>query len=561
MTAYEFIISMKNLASSQLRTISEELGNVGGAAKRTSEGIDTVNTRSSALRSTWNSMKGLVAGVFAAGVISSFATQVIDATAEYEKFEAVLTNTFQSKEMGNSAMAQITDFAKNTPYQLNEVTDSYIKLANRGIVPTAKEMNNLGDLASSQGKSFNQLTEALLDAQTGEFERLKEFGIRASKSGNQVAFTFKGVRKEVDMNDTAIKNAILSYGDMAGVSGTMAVISQTLGGRISNLKDQFWIFLVTIGRESKGAFNMFFNLLSSGLQYTQTFILGLISAGKWIASNRWLLIGLGLVVASIGLNFVIANISTLAYTGTLGILNGAIWLVTAATSAWNFVMAMNPISQVILVIGILITTVALLWSRFGWLRGTVLGVWGVLQGFGNMIKTFVITRIQELLSGITGIGQALVAFFKGDFSSAMDIGKKAAVNLLGVKSKSEFAKSGMELGTAFNKGMEEGMKEVATPKKQSIGMKTPMLPAPNDPTNQGLGKGLGKGTDKAKAKEKADSIVGGGSKQTTINITIGKLQDKTEIHVDSTEKGLNNLSEKVQEILLRAINSVNQMQT
>ena len=136
---------MKNLASSQLRTISEELGNVGGAAKGTSEGIDTVNTRSSALRSTWSSMKGLVAGVFAAGVISSFATQVIDATAEYEKFEAILANTFQSKEMGNSAMAQITDFAKNTPYQLNEVTDSYIKLANRGIVPTAKEMNNLGD--------------------------------------------------------------------------------------------------------------------------------------------------------------------------------------------------------------------------------------------------------------------------------------------------------------------------------------------------------------------------------------------------------------------------------
>lgn len=550
---------MKNLASSQLRTISEELGNVGGAAKRTSEGIDTVNTRSSALRSTWNSMKGLVAGVFAAGVISSFATQVIDATAEYEKFDAILTNTFQSKEMGNSAMAQITDFAKKTPYQLNEVTDSYIRLANRGIVPTAKEMNNLGDLASSQGKSFNQLTEALLDAQTGEFERLKEFGIRASKSGNQVAFTFKGVTKEVALNDTAIKNAILSYGNMAGVSGTMAVVSQTLGGRISNLKDQFWTFLVTIGKQSGEVFTIFFNFLSTALQYTQSFVLGLFSVANWIIANKPLLIGLGIIIAGIGLNFVIANISTIAYSGTLGLLNGAIWLVTAATSAWNFVMAMNPISLVIIAIGALVAIVAVLWTRFGWLRGSVLSVWEVIKGFGTMIKNFVINRLKELLSGITGIGQALVAFFSGDFKKAWEIGKKSAGDLIGIGSATKAFEDAKGLGNAAKKGWDEGMKEVATPKKQSIGMKTPALPLMEAVNTGGLAKGKDK--DKAKAKEKADSIVGGGSKQTTINITIGKLQDKTEIHVDSTEKGLNNLSEKVQEILLRAINSVNQMQT
>lgn len=53
----------------------------------------------------------------------------------------------------------------------------------------------------------------------------------------------------------------------------------------------------------------------------------------------------------------------------------------------------------------------------------------------------------------------------------------------------------------------------------------------------------------------------GGAKQTNISVTIGKLQDHTIINVDSTEKGINNLSDKVQEILLRAVNSVNQMQT
>jgi hypothetical protein len=32
-----------------------------------------------------------------------------------------------------------------------------------------EQMRQMGDLASSVGKSFDQLTEAILDAQTGEF--------------------------------------------------------------------------------------------------------------------------------------------------------------------------------------------------------------------------------------------------------------------------------------------------------------------------------------------------------------------------------------------------------
>jgi hypothetical protein len=74
---------------------------------------------------------------------------------------------------------------------------------------------------------------------------------------------------------------------------------------------------------------------------------------------------------------------------------------------------------------------------------------------------------------------------------------------------------------------------------------------------KGINTGKGDGKDKAKP----DTIVSGGSKMTHITINIAKLQDDTKIYVESTEKGLNNLGEKVQEMLLRAVNSVNQMQT
>jgi hypothetical protein len=71
----------------------------------------------------------------------------------------------------------------------------------------------------------------------------------------------------------------------------------------------------------------------------------------------------------------------------------------------------------------------------------------------------------------------------------------------------------------------------------------------------------GKGKGKKEKGAKSDNIVSGGSKMTHITVNIQKLQDDTKIFVESTEKGIEQLGEKVQEIILRAVNSVNQMQT
>jgi hypothetical protein len=194
----------------------------------------------------------VIAGAFAADALLGFGKAILDTTAEFQKFEAVLTNTLGSNSAAKGALSLITDFASKTPFQVNELTESFVKLANRGFIPNVKQLTQLGDLAASTGKSFDQLTEAILDAQTGEFERLKEFGIRASQNGDQVAFTFKGVTTEVEKTDTAIQNYILGLGDLEGVSGGMAAISETVGGKISNLGDNFDRLKLALGSQSSG---------------------------------------------------------------------------------------------------------------------------------------------------------------------------------------------------------------------------------------------------------------------------------------------------------------------
>ena len=196
---------------------------------------------------------GFVGGLASSGLslitdgVSGLANSIVETTAKYEKFGAVLTNTLGSKSAAQESFKMIADFAAKTPFQVDEITSSFVKFANRGIKLTKEELGNLGDIAASQGKSFDELTEAILDAQTGEFERLKEFGIRGSKNGDMVSLSFKGVTKEIKNNEEAIKQAILEYGKLDGVAGGMEAISKTLGGQLSNLSDSFDKLFNSIG--------------------------------------------------------------------------------------------------------------------------------------------------------------------------------------------------------------------------------------------------------------------------------------------------------------------------
>ena len=146
-------------------------------------------------------------------------------------------------------MKMLQQLAADTPSSLQEWTEAYIKLVNRGVKPTSQELVNMGDLAASQGKSVDQLIEAILDAMTGENERLKEFGIKASKSGETTKFSFRGATSEVRNSEDAIKDYLLSLGRVDGIAGSMAVQMQELEGIQSNLGDTMDAFFNKVGKK------------------------------------------------------------------------------------------------------------------------------------------------------------------------------------------------------------------------------------------------------------------------------------------------------------------------
>ncbi len=193
-----------------------------------------------------NAIKNTIAGVassFAALGIGLIAKSFIDASAQFENFSAQLTVLKGSSEAAAQSMDWIAKFAKTTPYNLAEVTAAFVKLESYGLNATSW-MKTLGDTAAAMGKPIMSAVEAVADATTGEFERLKEFGIKAKNEGDQVSFRWTANGKEMvassENTSTGIQDAL--KGIFSKFDGQMDVMANTWKGITSNLGDHWDAF-------------------------------------------------------------------------------------------------------------------------------------------------------------------------------------------------------------------------------------------------------------------------------------------------------------------------------
>lgn len=205
-----------------------------------------------------------IATAAAAAGFTLLARSVVNTSAEFESYQATLETIEGSADKARESLDWISEFAKTTPYDVAQVTAAFIKLKAYGIDPIADDaLRTLGDTASAMGKDLNQAVEALADAQTGEFERLKEFGIRAKQQGDEVTFSWtqngEELTETVKKSATDIRNFLLeTMGNR--FTGAMDRQSRTWNGMMSNLGDTWTGFQRKIGEAG------FFGRLSERLE-------------------------------------------------------------------------------------------------------------------------------------------------------------------------------------------------------------------------------------------------------------------------------------------------------
>ncbi|WP_420011002.1 tape measure protein [Tateyamaria sp.] len=201
----------------------------------------------------------LAGGMFTAyaGTVSLAGTAMLGPARQFEKFQTILTTTEGTAQAAQEAMGWVQDFAVSTPYELDQVMAAFVQLRSYGLDPTNGLLRTLGDTSAAMGKDVMQAVEAIADAVTGENERLKEFGIKASKVGDyfEYAYSVDGVEKTVRAmaDDRAAIEAALTSIFNERFGGAMELQAQTFDGMLSNIMDQWAKFQLMI--MSNGVFD------------------------------------------------------------------------------------------------------------------------------------------------------------------------------------------------------------------------------------------------------------------------------------------------------------------
>lgn len=229
-------------------SISKTKGNIEDTQNPLKEFIDKLREGGDSAVETAGKFKQLIAVAAALALLK----EVVDVQREFDKLNAGLVTATGSAEKAAEAFTALQQFATETPYGLAQAVEGFTQLVNLGLTPSEEAMRSFGNTASAMGKDLNQMIGAVADATTGEFERLKEFGIRASKEGGNVTFTFQGVKKTVKDNAADIEKYLISLGKVEFV-GAMQKRMDTLDGAIANLADTWDATLLSLSQQGIGA--------------------------------------------------------------------------------------------------------------------------------------------------------------------------------------------------------------------------------------------------------------------------------------------------------------------
>ncbi|QEG07366.1 tape measure protein [Salmonella phage Shelanagig] len=202
-------------------------------AKATSDRLDNL---SKSAKVAGAAVTGLAAVV--AAMAYKAAQELVESQRQLDKMSASLKTLTGSTQGAKQALSILQDFARDTPYGLEQAVEGFRKLVALGLTPSEEALRSYGNTASAMGKDLNQMIEAVADASTFEFERLKEFGIKAKQNQKDIEFTFQGTTTVVKKNADDIEQYLLNIGNV-NFAGAMADQANTLNGAIASAEDSW----------------------------------------------------------------------------------------------------------------------------------------------------------------------------------------------------------------------------------------------------------------------------------------------------------------------------------
>lgn len=224
-------------------------------ARTSGRAVQTLGTR---LRRTAAVAAGSVAAFFGIREAIQGIGAIGRVSGEFEIMEARLESLTGSAENGQEAFDWIREFTRTTPFQMEQVTDAFVKAKAFGLDPMNGTLQAVADQAARTGggmEALNGIVVALGQAyskgrlQAEEMLQLVERGVPAwdllAQSTGRSVEELRKMSEAGEIGREQIKGLIDALGESA--SGAAAEQMNTLQGLVSNLRDTWTQFLVEIG--------------------------------------------------------------------------------------------------------------------------------------------------------------------------------------------------------------------------------------------------------------------------------------------------------------------------
>ena len=217
-----------------------------GAFNSAQKNINNLNRAGKKLNTSMSGLQNTLLKVGAA--LGGFAVVrgIVNTIRTFEDLRATLVTVEGSTEQAAKSFEMLRKFTAKTTFQLDEVSTAFITLRNAGLQPTEKMMTDIGNIAAGMGKRLDDVARAVFNATTGEFEMLKQLGIKVRTEGDKLRVSFRGITEQIDNDSQSIVAFLQQVGEV-DFAGAIAARSATLTGAISNMKDALAEVAVAIG--------------------------------------------------------------------------------------------------------------------------------------------------------------------------------------------------------------------------------------------------------------------------------------------------------------------------
>jgi tape measure domain-containing protein len=223
-------------AGSEMRNMGNQVNQTGGVMQRF-------------IGQARNFAAGLLAA-FTVKALFDFARGILNVNREMESLRATLKSVTGDADAAAQVFADIQRFAAETPFEVKDLTEAFIRLKSFGIEPTNEVMLAITNQASKLGASTETLNGIVLalgqawakgKLQGEEILQLVERGVPVwdilAKVTGKNAAELQKMSEKGELGRATILQLIQKMGELA--SGANAEAVNTLDGQISNLSDSW----------------------------------------------------------------------------------------------------------------------------------------------------------------------------------------------------------------------------------------------------------------------------------------------------------------------------------